>query len=66
MADTLLQDQTPVYQWLTNAASNGWNSKAPSWNFSKYLIDEEGNLVSYFGPSVSPLNDEVIAAVSQK
>lgn len=58
--------QTPVYQWLSNALSNGWNSKAPSWNFSKYLIDEQGKLVNYFGPSVSPLGIEIQAAISGK
>lgn len=38
-------EQSPVYQWLTNASHNGWNNKAPSWNFAKYLVDEEGRLV---------------------
>lgn len=59
-------DQNPVFQWLTNPALNGWNSKAPSWNFAKYLIDEEGKLVNYFDPSVSPLSKDVIQAVSKK
>lgn len=58
--------QNPVFQWLTNAASNGWNSKAPSWNFSKYLINEKGQLTHYFGPSISPLSKEIIAAISDK
>ncbi len=55
--------QTLVYNWLTNEQSNGWNSKAPSWNFSKYLIDEEGKLIGYFGPSVSPLSDDLVRAI---
>lgn len=58
--------QTPVYQWLSNALSNGWNNKAPSWNFSKYLVNEEGKLVNYFGPSVSPLGNEIQQAISAK
>jgi glutathione peroxidase len=58
--------QTPVYQWLSNAPSNGWNSKAPSWNFAKYLIDEEGKLVNYFGPAVSPISKEITAAVEKR
>ncbi|MES2849428.1 MAG: glutathione peroxidase [Bacteroidota bacterium] len=58
-------EQTPVYHWLTNALSNGWNSKAPSWNFAKYLIDEEGKLVNYFGPSISPASKQVIEAVEK-
>jgi glutathione peroxidase len=49
------REQHPVYRWLTNPELNGWNGQAPSWNFAKYLIDEEGKLTHYFGPSVSPL-----------
>lgn len=52
--------QNEVYQWLTDAAKNGWNNKAPSWNFSKYLVNEEGILTHYFDPSVSPLSDQVV------
>jgi glutathione peroxidase len=58
-------DQNTVYKWLTDAAQNGWNSKAPSWNFSKYLVNEEGLLVNYFDPAISPLSDEVINAVKK-
>ena len=56
-------EQHPVFQWLTRKDLNGWNEQAPSWNFSKYLINEEGVLTHYFGPAVSPLSDEVIHAV---
>lgn len=55
--------QHPVYQWLTNPEHNGWNSKAPSWNFAKYLVSEEGILTHYFEPSVSPVGEEVRTAV---
>jgi glutathione peroxidase len=56
-------DQHPVFRWLSTKTLNGWNEKAPSWNFSKYLINEEGILTHYFEPSVSPLSEEVIEAV---
>jgi len=55
--------QHPVYRWLTDPAQNGWNTKAPAWNFSKYLVDEEGRLTHYFEPSVSPLSDVVMGAL---
>ena len=55
--------QHPVYRWLTDPAQNGWNSKAPSWNFSKYLVDEQGRLTHYFDPSVSPLDEAVLKAL---
>ena len=59
---TKWSDQHEVYQWLTDAAKNGWNKQAPTWNFSKYLINENGMLTHYFEPSVSPLSKEVLDA----
>lgn len=58
------EEQNPVYQWLTHAEKNGWCNKQPSWNFSKYLVNEKGSLVNYFDPSVSPTSQEVIKALS--
>lgn len=57
--------QHPVYQWLTSSGQNGWNDQAPSWNFSKYLIDEQGMLTHYFDPSISPMSEEVVQAIEK-
>lgn len=57
--------QHPVYQWLTKKDENGWNEQAPTWNFSKYLLDENGNLTDYFDPPVSPLSNEVVNAIEK-
>jgi glutathione peroxidase len=57
--------QNDVYQWLTHSTQNGWNDQEPSWNFSKYLVNEEGTLTHYYDPSVSPLSEEVIRAIHQ-
>ena len=48
-----------IYKWLSNTNLNGWNSQVPSWNFTKYLIDEEGALVGVWGPKTSPLSVEI-------
>jgi glutathione peroxidase len=58
-------EQNEVFQWLTDSTKNGWNTKQPSWNFSKYIINEEGVLTNYFGPSVSPLGNDVIRAIKK-
>lgn len=55
--------QHPVYQWLTQPDKNGWNRQAPRWNFSKYLINEQGVLTHYFDPAVSPLSSKVRNAI---
>jgi glutathione peroxidase len=59
------QTQNPVFRWLSDKSLNGWNDKAPSWNFSKYLVDENGMLTHYFDPSISPLGDKVLRAIDR-
>jgi glutathione peroxidase len=51
-------DQHPIFKWLSDQKQNGWNEQAPSWNFSKYVIDEQGKLIGYFDPGVSPLGND--------
>lgn len=58
-------DQQQVFQWLTDKAKNGWNNKQPSWNFSKYLVNEQGILINYFDPAISPLSREVKKMIEQ-
>jgi glutathione peroxidase len=57
--------QQRVFQWLTDKTKNGWNNQLPSWNFSKYLVNEEGVLMNYFDPAISPLSEEVKKAIEQ-
>lgn len=58
-------DIHPLYKWLTSKDLNGVEDSEISWNFQKYLIDEEGNLVKYLKPSTKPLSDDVLSWVSQ-
>lgn len=57
-------NQHPVFAWLSDPAKNGWNKEAPAWNFSKYIIDEEGKLIGYFDPGVSPLGKDFLRALN--
>ncbi|MDB5256338.1 MAG: btuE [Chitinophagaceae bacterium] len=50
----------PLYKWLTDPAKNGWNDKAPSWNFCKYLIDENGQLLKFYPSTVKPLSADIV------
>lgn len=50
-----------VYQWLSDETKNGWNNKEPEWNFYKYLVDENGNLLNIFSSSVSPFDIQLSA-----
>ena len=61
----LHSSQNTVYDWLTDKEKNGWNSKEPSWNFCKYLVNENGNLTHFFEASESPLGKNILAAIEQ-
>ena len=49
-----------LYEWLSNPELNGWNSALPSWNFCKYIIDEEGELIHFFRSGVNPNDSEIL------
>lgn len=57
------EEQQPIFKWLSDKNQNGWNNHAPDWNFGKYIVDENGVLTNYLGPSVSPLEDVFITAL---
>lgn len=52
-------DKHPLYEWLSNPSLNGWNSQEPSWNFCKYLIDENGKLLHFFNAGTSPFDERI-------
>jgi glutathione peroxidase len=56
--------QNQIFQWLTDPAQNGWNSQRPSWNFCKYLVDEQGRLTHYFASTIEPLSKEVTTVIN--
>lgn len=57
--------QNAVFKWLSDKNANGWNDQEPTWNFSKYLINENGKLIGYFDPGVSPQQEEITKAINQ-
>ncbi len=59
-SNVLGENQNPLYKWLCNKNQNGWNEAKPTWNFFKYLIDENGELIKAITPAVSPMSDEII------
>lgn len=53
------RDQHPLYRWLQARSGH-----APSWNFCKYLIDRDGNVVSFFPSKVNPLDEQIVSKIS--
>jgi glutathione peroxidase len=44
----------PLYRWLTQAKPGLLGSKAVKWNFTKFLVGRDGQVVERFAPSDKP------------
>jgi glutathione peroxidase len=53
-------DIAPLFKWLVDEAAKKGINDPISWNFTKFLIDEKGNLVTVFSPKTTPMSDEVL------
>ena len=53
----------PLYKYLTSAKPGLLGSEAIKWNFTKFLVDRDGNVIARFAPQVEPEAPEVIAAI---
>ncbi len=53
----------PLYRWLKKQAPGLFGTEGIKWNFTKFLIDREGNVVERYAPQTKP---EDIAADIEK
>lgn len=44
----------PLFRHLTDAAPGLLGSKAVKWNFTKFLVDRNGNVVKRYAPATKP------------
>jgi glutathione peroxidase len=44
----------PIYKFLTKTAPGILGSEAIKWNFTKFLVDRQGNVVKRYAPSTTP------------
>ena len=51
----------PIYQWLTTKSKNGILDASISWNFNKFLIDENGKMIAYFPSNVKPDSETILS-----
>lgn len=53
------EDMHPLFKWLTTKSLNGKMDAEIKWNFTKFLIDENGELLAKFESRVKPLSEEI-------
>ncbi|VVV01482.1 Glutathione peroxidase BsaA [Mesonia oceanica] len=58
-------DMHPLYQFLTQKSKNGYADSDVSWNFQKYLINEEGKVVEVIDPRTLPTDEKVISWIEE-
>ncbi len=54
-------DQHPLYKWLTEETS-----ESVSWNFQKFLVDENGDIVESIPPTVLPNDESIVRWIETK
>ena len=55
-------DMAPLYKYLT--AESGRNGPI-KWNFTKFLVASDGNVIARYEPKTDPLNPEVVAKIEE-
>lgn len=49
-----------IYKWLTSKTLNGVNDYSVNWNFNKFMLDENGQLIGYFSSRINPMDSDII------
>lgn len=52
-------DIHPLFKWLTNKSENGVMDAEIKWNFTKFLLDENGKLIAVFPSKINPNGEEI-------
>jgi len=56
-------DTTPLYRYLTDKSANPKIGGDIKWNFTKFLVDKNGNVINRFESAVTPEATELVKAV---
>ena len=56
----------PLYLWLASEAPGLLGSKSIKWNFTKFLVDREGQVLKRYAPTDTPasLAQDILAALA--
>jgi len=53
----------PLYAYLTAQKTQPDGPGDIQWNFAKFLVDKNGNVVARFSPTVKPADEELVQAI---
>ncbi|WKS94581.1 glutathione peroxidase [Riemerella columbina] len=53
------EDSTPIFRFLTEKELNGVKNTTILWNFTKFLIDEDGKLIDSFLSTTKPDSEKI-------
>ena len=58
-------DTTPLYQFLTDKGANPKTGGTIQWNFTKFLVGPDGQILARFEPDVTPDSAQVTSAIEK-
>ena len=53
------EDTAPIFKYLTEKEMNGVKNTAILWNFTKFLIDENGHLIDSYISTTKPTSESI-------
>ncbi|MBK7171715.1 MAG: glutathione peroxidase [Bacteroidales bacterium] len=59
-------DMDPIYKWLTQKSENGVMDAPVTWNFQKFMIDENGKLIGMVPPKDNPKTQKILDWLDNK
>jgi len=55
-------DQHELFKWLTTEENEDFTGEI-NWNFEKFLIDEDGNLIHRYRSGATPMDEAILSAL---
>ena len=59
--DVVGENRHPLFKWLTSKEENGVMDASIEWNFTKFLLDENGKLLASFESSLVPNSEQILS-----